>query len=392
MSADGSLFGTTALTPPDITPSDEQWRAIRAIVEWYCDPEGSQIFYLAGYAGTGKSTVYRFVREELENRCGPLKIVTCAFTGKAANVLRRKGTADAMTIHAATYSVEEDSKTGKITWTKNPLGAAAGADLIGLDECSMVDDDMAEDLLSFGKRILVMGDPGQLPPIRGPGAFTAGKPDVFLHEIHRQAAESPILRLATMARLGQRIAIGDYGDGVDVLLLTKASSEAVYRENTQPICGVHSARQKITAEYRRRLNFDGQIPKAGEKLICMKNDRTLAIFNGGMGVATKVRTVLSGMIRLDADMEDLTEPLEDVVISPFHFQKHFDPDPPRPRERGLKEFDWGYILTCHKAQGSEWPHNTIVDDSGAFRQDRDRWLYTALTRASEGLTLLKRAA
>lgn len=372
-----------------ITPSDQQWAAIRAIVDWYRDPDGKQVFYLAGYAGTGKSTVYEFVRRELW-KYGCKEVVTCAYTGKAANVLRRKGTPDARTIHSAIYIVEEDERTGKLTWTKNMFGPAASADLIGLDECSMVDDDMAEDLLSFGRRILVMGDPGQLPPIRGPGAFTAGEPDVFLTEIHRQAAESPIIRLATQAREGVFIQPGDYGSDVRVLRLTKDTAEEVYRDDTQPLCGIHTARIKITGEYRKRRGFGGETPLAGERLICMKNDKETGIFNGGLGDALKVRTTLSGTLRLSVDMEDKEHPLQDVPASPWHFQKHFDPNAPRPTTRGLLEFDWGYVLTVHKAQGSSWPVVTIVNDSGAFREDRHKWIYTAITRAERGMTLLQR--
>jgi exodeoxyribonuclease-5 len=371
------------------TPSDAQAAAVRAIVEWYCDPAGKQMFYLAGYAGTGKSTVYEVVREALYEH-GAKNIVTCAYTGKAANVLRRKGNPDAMTIHAAVYSVLEDPTTGKVRFVKNEMGAAADADLIGLDECSMVNDEIAEDLLSFGKRILVMGDPGQLPPINGPGAFTAGTPDVFLTEVHRQAAESPILRLATAARLGERIEVGDYGQGVRVLRLTKDTAEEAYRDDTQTLCGVHTARMKITAEIRKRRGFEGEWPLAGETLICMKNDRELGIFNGGLGECLKARRALSGQLKLSVQMEDRFRPLDDHAASEFHFRKHFDPAVEKIRERGVLEFDWGYALTTHKAQGSSWPVVTVVDDSAAFREDRSKWLYTAITRAERGLTLLRR--
>jgi exodeoxyribonuclease-5 len=375
-----------------ITPSDQQWEAIRAIVAWYTDPAAKQVFYLAGYAGTGKSTVYQFVREELAHH-GAHQIVTCAYTGKAAHVLRKKGTSSAMTIHGAIYSVEEDEKTGKIYWTKNPLGPAARADLIGLDECSMVNDDMAEDLVSFGKRILVMGDPGQLPPINGLGAFTKQKPDFFLHEVHRQAAESPILRLATMARKGERIPTGDYGAGVRVLHLTSDTAELAFREGTQTLCGTKISKSKITAEIRKRRGFGGRRPQVGERLLCVKNDRELRIYNGQMGICTEVRERMSGTIALSADLEDRQFPLQQEPATMFHFDCHFDPDTPFPKEaRGQVQFDWGWVLTCHKAQGSEWPNVTIVDDSAMFREDRHRWAYTAITRASEGLTLLQRAA
>ena len=85
--------------------------------------------------------------------------------------------------------------------------------LIVLDEVSMVGDQMACDLMSFGKPILVVGDPGQLPPIQGEGAFTKDMPDVMLTEIHRQAAESAVIRLATMARQGEPIGFGRNGIG-----------------------------------------------------------------------------------------------------------------------------------------------------------------------------------
>ena len=74
----------------------------------------------------------------------------------------------------------------------------------------MVGPEMAADLLAFGKPILVLGDPGQLPPIKGTGAFTEVVPDIMLTEIHRQAGESAIIRLATMARQGIDIPPGEH--------------------------------------------------------------------------------------------------------------------------------------------------------------------------------------
>ena len=171
-------------------------------------------------------------------------VVTATFTGKAALVLRRKGT-PARTIHSLIYSVieateeEVEAAEKKIDggrcararrspassappprrrsrpcarrvaemkrprFALNPKSDAAHARLIVLDEVSMVGEDMARDLMSFGKPILVLGDPGQLPPIQGEGAFTKDAPDIMLTEIHRQAAESAIIRLATMARAGR---------------------------------------------------------------------------------------------------------------------------------------------------------------------------------------------
>ena len=177
-------------------------------------------------------------------------VVTATFTGKAAYVLRNKGT-PARTIHSLIYSVIEAtdeeieaaakkiarrrpvsarltgfdrtaaeagieamrqalSQMKKPRFALNPQSDAAHAKLIVLDEVSMVGEDMARDLMSFGKPILVLGDPGQLPPIKGEGAFTQDAPDIMLTEIHRQAAESAIIRLATMARQGEPIGFGQY--------------------------------------------------------------------------------------------------------------------------------------------------------------------------------------
>ena len=235
----------------DFTPSEAQAAAIAAIKDWFeTRSEQQQVFRLFGYAGSGKSTVLKFALDELglsphrsarDGNCLP-GVVTATFTGKAALVLRRKGT-PARTIHSLIYSVIEateeeveaaekkiteamasarqlsgfDRTTAEATieamrqavsemkrprFALNPKSDAAHARLIVLDEVSMVGEDMARDLMSFGKPILVLGDPGQLPPIQGEGAFTKDAPDIMLTEIHRQAAESAIIRLATMARDG----------------------------------------------------------------------------------------------------------------------------------------------------------------------------------------------
>jgi hypothetical protein len=123
------------------TPSDLQAKAIREIKDWFLHRTAEQqVFRVFGYAGTGKTTLTRHAIDE-----------------------RRLDT------------------------------MVKGAD-------GMVGDEMARDLLAFGKPILVLGDPGQLPPIKGDGAFTRAAPDVMLTEIHRQAGESAIIRLAAMAR------------------------------------------------------------------------------------------------------------------------------------------------------------------------------------------------
>lgn len=374
-----------------MTPSDMQAAAIKSIVRWYKDQNGPQEYYLAGYAGTGKSTVANMALNVLEEQCGVKTTCTGTFTGKAAAVLRKKGVANAQTIHSLIYRlIDPDAKIPE--FELDPESKVRFCDLILLDEVSMVNKEMASDLRSFGKKILVMGDPGQLPPVRGEGAFTARNPDCFLTEIHRQAAGSPIIALATRARLGQSIEYGDYGDNVCVVPLNKRTEALIYEPHTQPICGVHKVRWTVTQRFREHLGFDGRVPHKGEKIICCRNDKGLGIYNGQMGTVVDCNGKPSyDLWSMLVSLEDSPPILDSLPVSSYLFRQHFEANVEKPDvPKSAKEFDWGYILTAHKSQGSEWPHVTVIDDSRWFREMAQKWLYTSITRASEGLTLMVR--
>ena len=391
----------------DIVLSDTQAAAVREIVAWYQGGRDTpQEFYLAGYAGTGKSTLAKYALAELRAHGGLGKTATATFTGKAASVLRKKGVYDARTVHSLIYVPTEDPETGETTFTVAPEAPAADADLIMLDEVSMISQDMADDVRSFGKKMLVMGDPGQLPPINGQGAFTNREPDVFLHEVHRQAAESPILRLATAARQGQQLPLGEWTDAVGnvsrVVAHNRDNQHWIYREDTMPLCGIHRVRHGYTQRIRRMRGFEGPRPMPGETIICCRNDKKTGLFNGAFGIAgawapyPMVGPDLKPMdapdqIRLDLEMEDFPgRMIKQQHVNTYLFDQHFDDKIVRPRKVYGLEFDWANLLTVHKAQGSEFPDVTVIDDSGSFRDDRAKHLYTALTRASERVTIMQR--
>lgn len=365
-----------------ITPSDVQHKAIKAIQEWYEDTSGPQEFYLAGFAGTGKTTLASMFLEDFH-----LKAVTATYTGKAAHVLRQKGVA-ASTIHSLIYEPVPGSRPVEFRLALE--SSLQYADLLILDEVSMVPGDIADDLRSFGKKMLVMGDPGQLPPVRGQGAFTNRRPDVFLSEIHRQALDSPILRLATMAREGKPLPLDDYGDGVVVAEYDRSYLKA---EDTQVICGTHKNRWAITAVLRREEGIDNNanmFPLEGEPIMCCKNDKSVGLFNGMMGdMVEDTKVIDKWSLMMDVECDGTKH--EELYVDPSLFYAHRDRQrmPEQPRERGTQWFDFAYAITCHKAQGSEWPSVAIIDDSHVFREDRDRWLYTAITRASQRLALLR---
>ena len=183
----------------------EQDAALKTVSAWLADAKARQVFRLFGYAGTGKTTLARHLAEHVDG-----DVLFAAFTGKAALVMRSKGAKDARTIHSLIYSPRE-SDTEEPSFVLNDESPAARASLIVIDECSMVDEELGRDLLSFGKKVLVLGDPAQLPPVKGGGFFTEAEPDIMLREVHRQAADDPIIRLSMLVREGERLTYGVYG-------------------------------------------------------------------------------------------------------------------------------------------------------------------------------------
>ena len=194
--------------------SPEQDRALKSVSKWL--KQGyPQVFRLFGYAGTGKTTLAEHLLDYVDG-----EVYFAAFTGKAALMLRKRGADDASTIHSLIYHPRGEEvikdKVGKSTMVPtfqlNPNSPVSEAALIVIDECSMVDEDLGKDLLSFGRPVLVLGDPGQLPPISGSGFFTDQEPDILLETIHRQAEGNPIIELAHKVRRGESLSYGDYGE------------------------------------------------------------------------------------------------------------------------------------------------------------------------------------
>jgi exodeoxyribonuclease-5 len=168
------------LSMPIFTPYQDA--ALTAASAWLKTARGrASIFRLFGYAGTGKTTLARHLAESIDG-----KVLFAAFTGKAASVMRSKGCQGATTIHSLIYKARDSGRETPTfdLWDEAP---ASKAKLIIIDECSMVDAELARDLMSFGVPLLVLGDPAQLPPIQGGGFFTSTKPDAMLTEVHRQA-------------------------------------------------------------------------------------------------------------------------------------------------------------------------------------------------------------
>ncbi|MBP2292652.1 ATP-dependent DNA helicase [Azospirillum rugosum] len=390
--------------PPDTlkpsssdTPTDEQHRAIQAIDAWYADPNAQQVFWLAGEAGTGKTKTTVFALEHLQDRRRLRDFVVGAPTGKAAQVLRRKGLDQASTLHSLIYAPRVDEDTGDLLFARRSEGSFVDADLIVCDEGSMVGDDVAGDLIRSGKKILMIADDYQLPPVSGQGTLTSGQPDFRLVEPHRTARESPVIRLAHLLRrqeLPRRF--GSVGK-VHVLPMTRQTEVLATRVDTQTICGTHRVRTAFTKRIRSGHGFEMVMPQAGERVICRRNHKDEGLFNGMIGTltrpATEARGKNDGLWSLGVHMEDEVRSRSKVIVHPGLFEAHYTGEPAPTRvDKNVQLFDWAWLITCHSAQGSEFPSVTVLDDSNAFREHKWRWLYTAVTRSREELVLLLRNA
>jgi len=360
--------------------SPEQTRALDAVGRWLRKGE-PQLFRLFGFAGVGKTTLAKHIAEGARGEA-----LFAAFTGKAALVLRSKGCAGATTIHSLIYRADE-GKEGIPNFLLNPDGAASRAGLIVIDECSMVDEELGRDLLSFGKPILVLGDPAQLPPVKGGGYFTEAEPDVMLTEIHRQAEDNPIIRLAETVRAGGEIPYGEYGDA---RVIRRAELEApMVLAADQVLVGMNRTRRLYNQRIRALLGKTEPMPVVGDKLVCLRNDRTKGLINGGIWRVEALGGMKKDFVRMTVRSED--EPSRAVVKVAVHraFFEGTEGELAWMTRKDSDEFDYGYALTVHKAQGSQWDDVMLFDESGAFREHRSRWLYTGVTRAARRLTIVR---
>jgi exodeoxyribonuclease V len=384
-----------------ITLSPMQKEAVEKAKAWFLNPDGKQVFVVAGYAGTGKSTIVKAMMEELEITRSEVRFAT--FTGKAALVLTQKGN-PASTLHRLQYEPFEvtDKDTGKkkLVFGKKPF-LDPGLKLIVVDEVSMVNKKLLSDLLKYQIPIIAIGDPGQLPPI-GEDNGLLKNPDVFLTEIHRQAADNPIIHLSMLARTGKRINYGPYGKDVWVIRKEEITPK-MFLQADQVLCGKNNTRQDLNAHIRHHMGFRSDIPTRGDKLVCLKNnwskvieDEGIPLINGLIGYVKDEPSEVDYDLRkfrfdfrpefLEKDYfeglyGDLTEFLdyEDTIKAEDFLEKEDQP---------VDKFDYGYAITVHKSQGSEF-RKALVYEEFLGKSTHNQWLYTAITRASSKLILAK---
>lgn len=364
--------------------SPQQAAALDKVAHWFKhESKRKQVFRLFGYAGTGKTTLARHLTEGVDG-----DVCFAAFTGKAALMMQRNGCEGASTIHQLIYE-HKRRFDGTFEFELNDASIAATAKLIVIDECSMVDDKIAMDLKSFKVPILVLGDPAQLPPVNGAGYFTDKTPDVMLTEIHRQAADSPVLRLATDVREGRALRFGTFG--TSRVIRSDEVDMPDFLAGDQILVGRNSTRQGLNREIREELGFKSTWPEIGDRLVCRRNNYNLSVLNGELFKAVSAATEHKSdqakiVFRVVSD--DFPDEEEKNITMRKEFFTGEEKRLTDAERRASPHFEYGYALTVHSAQGSQWNHVVIVDESGCFREFETRWLYTAITRAQENVTII----
>jgi exodeoxyribonuclease-5 len=355
----------------------QQAKALKDVDRWYKDANGPQVYRLFGYAGSGKTTLAMHIAQNIDG-----DVLFCAYTGKAARVMERSGCSGASTIHRLIYKVKMDPITGEwLGFELNSASDVANCALVVVDEASMVDEEIGEDLLSYEKKILVLGDPKQLPPVTGEGFFTNAEPDTMLTQIHRQALDNPIIYMATQVRRGLDLEVGRYGES----RVTRKNMDLL--GYSQIIVGKNDTRRSVNAVVRKLHGYEGDLPVLGEKLVGLKNNHQTGVLNGTTWGVQNIKPTSKGVVHLDLlEIDGLDIRVKSACpIECFQhdfageingielFQKY---------GRAAKDrFDFGHALTAHKCQGSQFDTVLIYDESYVFKENCIRWLYTSLTRA-----------
>lgn len=408
----------------------QQLAALDDIAVWYEQRawDTQQVYRLFGYAGTGKTSLAVRAAETLGVAEHTLY---AAFTGKAAHVLRTKGCTGAQTIHSLIYQPTEHTrekinrlremlaetddeterdeiaeeisceteKLGRLSFVLNLDSDLADAQLLVLDEASMVNGEIGQDLESFGVPILVLGDPMQLPPIDGTGYFTQGRPDTLLDEIHRSEAGSPVTRVATAIR---NAPAGDPRFGVAGPVEHSGRYSFVNARDLlnydQVIVGTNRTRWNVIHRVRSMRGYPPDRPVAGDRIIILANNGDVGVFNGQQWTVDSCaddpraagRFVL--VVTGDRPAKDAEPVQRELRVWARGFRQTGDGETRENTNAGRRgpvaAATFAQAITCHKSQGSQWNHVLVIDEARVFKDMARRWLYTAATRAARQIVIV----
>lgn len=386
---------------------------------------GKRLITLGGFAGTGKTTVLTELRQHIPSG---KTVAFASFTGKSASVLRDKITASGVkqaadyigTIHGLMYrpiitKKYSESKKEYIETVSFVKHDSIDQDILLIDEASMIGSKIFSDMLQFNVQIVACGDSFQLPPVADIDSEPIlHNPDYLLNEVHRTAQDSPLVQLAHAIRTKQYLPVKPYKDDtIQVMSYFEGGREFLndieYDSETVTLCFTNSVRQSINFGYRTKKNYkDGIVLYPYEQIVCLTNNQTLGMMNG------ERFTIEFLSPPYDEDTVSVTVERQDGNYQEAYVHNNlkkfgkknavYKKDAWKNRKRGFKgkepdpmviDADYGYAMTVHKSQGSEF-RNIILIDSGIFKgisnskgnDDYLRWLYTGVTRSSDKLTII----
>lgn len=355
----------------DITLSDEQQELSDNIDRFIGDPfNKNDVYHYDGEAGSGKSVVLAHTARNNDD----CQLV--ALSGRAAQLLRQKSGLPASTIHAAIYKLikNRDLENGKrvMEWRRVHSDGHLHGTTFLLDEKSMISRDIAMDILATGARIVAAGDPCQLPPVKGAQYFV--NPDFKLRTIHRQAMESPIVRQALRVRQG----LPYVNDGPNFRVVERLPKEELAQADLV-LVWKNATRIEMTKIIRRIRGLAGQVPQIGEPVMCLKNCPDYGVYNGAVYTLLKPFEPGDNLIKIEMDAEAL-----DIPFVKFEGMPNAIP----VGQPENTSFTFGYVLTVHKAQGSE-ANNVVLIDEYAMQEHAMEWRNTALTRAAQKIVVMR---
>jgi len=397
--------------------SEDQERAIEYAKNFIMHTNGKHIV-IGGVAGSGKTTIIPHIILSCGRMYNPVSgygnVAVCAYTGKAVMNLKRKGLVDAITLHSFLYNVtyEKDpiSDGLKVIYTpKSPL-MFNGIDLLIVDEASMVNREMYDMIESLPFKTIYIGDHYQLPPVNDDFNIMQN-PNFKLEQIHRQEENNPIVQLADMARHGKSIPLGVFGSSKH----TRSCNAEQLLDFDEVITWTNATREAVNDLIRRQHGFPRDIPQEGDKMIVKMNCKPKNVYNGQ--IVYLVSEPLSyKQVKYAWNVEFIDElayndtfimaqtDMATKAIASVHMPKDdFDKIRRQPHwsdKKAYKQFkkenpyqvylDWGYAITCHAAQGTSWKNVAVMleDRMKMFSvEERSRWIYTAITRAEESVTI-----
>ena len=420
----------------ELTKDQEDGR--KKTIEWYNALDRKQIWKVSGAAGTGKTTMIYSLIDSLGLSQNEVAFAT--YTGKAALVLTMRG-CPATTIHKLIYEYVPldvpvldsegnqlyDEEGNEVTKEEMSFIKRDALDsnikLLVLDECSMIDDEMMNDLLSFDLPIIILGDAYQLPPIKKSKLDILENPDVVLNQIMRQKEDDPIVFLATKARHHEKIYEGQYGKSyviprreIDMSLnMNDHRCDKILSNSDIVLCRTNKTRNSLNGYMREEIfGITKKLPTLNDKLICRRNNWDLTLEDFESDINLNLVNGLIGYVNSPITSEDIDmshscffmdfkpEVMKDnfferIPASTIPFinatedqKKIFEYNQYRffkNRKEKCNTFEYAYAITVHLSQGSSWRRVLVYDEQ--YGDDYFNSLYTAITRAETQVIIAK---